>query len=351
MSSLGHWDPKLEARARELLSYRFDEFRGETQTFDFARCQRPDGSFYGTRGQCRKGVEVGPREMKAIKQAAAKGNPKAKAALDVIEGKKTKAQVKKELAGSVQKKPKDGAYSPKSSKGEIGVKATVIKDPFGDKPSAFDPATVQSKIDRVNSSKKPASEKKKLVKELELRKAQAEKNQALVKDLEKNLPKGAKLQVATEGIVISSKTPSGDTVTSTFSPQMGFAFKVNDSYNAGSVTDRAAQIQVASSVRSQYDALVKSLPVGHVVKTSAWTEDGKGAMRQRAYEKMGFSKAIPGDNITAVKQKDGTMAPGAPGNKGMGKHMDQAQDKNSVWFAEPDEQTKLWMQIVFGTKS
>lgn len=30
--------------------------------FDFARCMRPDGSFYGTSGKCRKGEQVGAKE-------------------------------------------------------------------------------------------------------------------------------------------------------------------------------------------------------------------------------------------------------------------------------------------------
>lgn len=29
--------------------------------WDFVRCQRPNGSFYGTKGQCRKGTEAGPK--------------------------------------------------------------------------------------------------------------------------------------------------------------------------------------------------------------------------------------------------------------------------------------------------
>ncbi len=32
------------------------------EAYDFARCQRPDGSFYGTSGQCRKGKESGAKE-------------------------------------------------------------------------------------------------------------------------------------------------------------------------------------------------------------------------------------------------------------------------------------------------
>jgi hypothetical protein len=33
--------------------------------FDFTRCQRPDGSYYGTGGQCRKGGQVGDKEKEA----------------------------------------------------------------------------------------------------------------------------------------------------------------------------------------------------------------------------------------------------------------------------------------------
>ena len=71
-----------------------EQFKDE---YDFARCQRPDGSYYGTGGQCRKGVKVGAKEKAALKKAAKAGNKKAAAALAVVEGKKTKAQVKKEL--------------------------------------------------------------------------------------------------------------------------------------------------------------------------------------------------------------------------------------------------------------
>lgn len=32
------------------------------RTFEFSRCQRPDGSHYGTSGKCRKGQQVGAKE-------------------------------------------------------------------------------------------------------------------------------------------------------------------------------------------------------------------------------------------------------------------------------------------------
>lgn len=33
--------------------------------FDFTRCQRADGSHYGTAGKCQKGRRVDPRDLKA----------------------------------------------------------------------------------------------------------------------------------------------------------------------------------------------------------------------------------------------------------------------------------------------
>lgn len=50
-------------------SSAFHSFSEEAlAVLDFARCQRADGSYYGTAGQCRKGTRVGPKE-KAPKKA------------------------------------------------------------------------------------------------------------------------------------------------------------------------------------------------------------------------------------------------------------------------------------------
>lgn len=43
--------------------------------FDFARCQRPDGSFYGTRGKCKKGKDAG---VSGLPQASTDKNKGAK---------------------------------------------------------------------------------------------------------------------------------------------------------------------------------------------------------------------------------------------------------------------------------
>lgn len=339
----------------------FGRLDADAEAFlDFARCQRPDGSYYGTSGQCRKGKTVSAEDLAKLKKAASSGNKKAQLAVDVVEGKKTKAQAIKELESASKELPtkqksierKEGSYAPKDSQEPKGVKADILKDAFGDENFRFSPKRSAERLENLEKRKMPAKQKKALKKDFEVEEKQSQNNKKFIESLEKNLPKNAKLEVAPEGIFISSKTASGDKVVSTYNLVTGFGFKVNDSFNAGSVTDRVAQVRVANTVRSQYDALVKSLPTGHIMKTSAWTEDGKGEMRQRAYEKMGFSKDTPGKTITAVKQADGSMAPGRSGNKGLEDHKDQQKDPESLWFSEANkEKTKLWMQAVFGNET
>ena len=55
----------------------FEDFSEEAlDTLDFGRCQRPDGSYYGTAGQCRKGNSVGAKEQDAKKSGSGGGGDK-----------------------------------------------------------------------------------------------------------------------------------------------------------------------------------------------------------------------------------------------------------------------------------
>lgn len=52
------------------------------ETLNFARCQRPDGTYYGTAGKCRKGTLVGAKVASmADSEKVAKTTPKSKAEL------------------------------------------------------------------------------------------------------------------------------------------------------------------------------------------------------------------------------------------------------------------------------
>jgi hypothetical protein len=66
-------------------SSAFENFsESALEALDFARCQRGDGSFYGTGGQCRIGTRVGPREVNAIKAKADAGDKRAQQALEKL---------------------------------------------------------------------------------------------------------------------------------------------------------------------------------------------------------------------------------------------------------------------------
>ncbi len=90
LSQHGAFDPEFEKAAREQLLVEFteswadrcgewssDDFGEIMDGFDFAACQRPDGSIYGTSGQCRKGtpVSIGPKDnaLALRKKALARG--------------------------------------------------------------------------------------------------------------------------------------------------------------------------------------------------------------------------------------------------------------------------------------
>jgi hypothetical protein len=172
-----------------------------------------------------------------------------------------------------------------------------------------------------------------------------ETNKKFAKDLKANLPANVKASVDDEGQIVLTQKVGKHTITTTFNQDEGFNYRVNGKYDAGSVKDRREQLRIAMAVRGQYDALVRSLPEGTVIKTSPYDGDGGGAARQKAYEKIGFGK--PGENqeMFAMK-KDGRMVPAT-----RDQHDAAFENPDTVWFAEEGdskEELKAWFQIVTG---
>lgn len=60
----GHFTEETLSKYVELLEERFGPSHSEKSEYDFTRCMRADGSFYGTRGKCRKGSDAGAAEKK-----------------------------------------------------------------------------------------------------------------------------------------------------------------------------------------------------------------------------------------------------------------------------------------------
>lgn len=124
--------------------------------FDFTRCQRPDGTFYGTGGVCRSGVQVGAREMKALKQAAANGNKRAEVAVKVVEGKMNKQQANAALREGAVKTPKKNQAAAKPVK-EPKSKAKAPTPKTENKAAPKDQAKAQ-KVKEPEARKAKAKE-------------------------------------------------------------------------------------------------------------------------------------------------------------------------------------------------
>ena len=347
----------------------------ENDTFDFVRCQRPNGTYYGTSGTCRKGAQVGAKEKAALKKAAKAGNQKAKVALAVVEGKMTKAQAKKELGGggeakaapapkakeqpkkveskSDAKPSKKEGYEPKRKSEEKEKTALQkVKDKVTSISKKNDISEVGFKDENqikqmydfrresTNQIKDPGAREKAL-KQVDEREANALRthsaNKKFAADMKRELPSNVKTSLDDQGSIVMSSKVGKNKIEAVFSPQTGWNYQVNGGYDAGSVKSRKEQVQIAQQVRQMYDATVRSLPQGTVIKTSAWSEDGGGERRTKAYERLGFK----------LDKKSGTMFSRKEGDRMVGSSpLADNNDSNLINFAE-ENMDEIWMDIVF----
>ncbi len=82
MSTFGSFSESSLAEYHSLANLKGGmDFSEATDTYDFTRCVRPNGSVYGTRGKCRKGTEEAKKEepKKAGKSPSKAGIGKVKA--------------------------------------------------------------------------------------------------------------------------------------------------------------------------------------------------------------------------------------------------------------------------------
>lgn len=237
---------------------------------------------------------------------------------------------------------------------EVEAKGSIGKN------TTFDPKFFQARIDSIPESDiikmTSGKQREKLIKSAEkalgAKLERAERNREFLDKLQQNSPEGTKITAKHDLVVMAFKTKSGDLVTTEFSPEIGYVFRVNGDVDAGTVKGRKAQMEVSSAVRRQYDALVQSLPVGSIVKASAYTDDGKGAQRQKLYERVGFSSAKPGKDIFSIKGEDGTMTPLPATAKSERQLMKQDDDPRFIFFVEGNinqlSLDEVWEHIVFG---
>ena len=148
----------------------FENFSEEAlEALDFARCQRPDGSFYGTGGMCRKGSPAGAKEKEAPKGRTKKESTlestKEQKARRTGEVKEKQAEVRAadKVAKQADKKANadDKAFQ-KASKVADKAKAAADKDP-SNRAKATDARTAKQEADRLQ---KTASQSDRIAKSL-----------------------------------------------------------------------------------------------------------------------------------------------------------------------------------------
>lgn len=162
--------------------------------------------------------------------------------------------------------------------------------------------------------------------------------------MKKNLPKNTKASVNTLGELVLSNKVGKNTVQITFNMAGGFNYTVNGSYDMGTVKDKKDQVRVALAVKNNYDAFVKSLPSGTVIKTSAYNEDGNGDYRSKAYMRIGFGAPDRSGYMWSKKEGD-RMVPSSSSES-----ENSSNNPDTVYFSEKDraQSVKDWFEIISG---
>jgi hypothetical protein len=67
---MGHFNEEALQLYHNLCAEKEGIDFSEEEVYDFTRCVRPNGTFYGTAGRCRKGTETAPAEKKVAEPRA-----------------------------------------------------------------------------------------------------------------------------------------------------------------------------------------------------------------------------------------------------------------------------------------
>lgn len=270
------------------------------ESYDYTTCMRTDGSLYGTGGTCRKGTET----TKPEKETSSKAKSGGSASGGTLSG-----------GANVEK------FRGTETVARLTEKNAELKAREKDDPDLAGPIKSQiAKNDKIINKYKT--------------------NSQVLDNITQNVPEGTKVSITDKGAVqMDYETKSGQKIKVVFGNK-DYNFQVNGGYDAGSVTSRPQQIEVANAVRRNYEAVTKSLPQNAVIGTAAWTEDGRGASRSRAYERMGFSKPAGGPGGNQYARKEGSkMVPSNQSEEGL----DQTYN-----FEEKSSMTTLWLLAIFG---
>lgn len=80
-------------------------------------------------------------------------------------------------------------------------------------------------------------------------------------------------------------------------------FKVNDTHDAGTISDSKAGVKSALKIRKEMQAIFENLPDGTIVHNTPYNKDKKGKARAALYERFGFGKPIK-QTVLGDKRED-----------------------------------------------
>ncbi len=337
----------LESYQKSVAEREGVEF-SENGIYDFTRCMRPDGTFYGTRGKCREGTEVGAKEVVSTK------NPERPAPSSKVTSvqKEKPVQTAQESKGykpkerSVDSEPGPVRRAKDAIREKLGIKRQdgITNVGFKDKAEVDKHyESMRRSAERVWKGKALENRLKEIDQEKKKKIAALEVNKKFVEDLKKEMPKDVKMRVDGEtGEIVMTTKIGKNTVEATFSPSEGFNYNVNGGYDRGTVTDRKEQLRAAQAVRQMWDATVRSAPEGTVFKTSAYSDDGYGDARQKAYQRIGFGEPQKAGYMYGVK-RNGRVE---PENTGNGQKLLKAAALDFT-EAEGGDQDSAWAEVLF----
>jgi hypothetical protein len=302
----------LSAYTRLVTEHKGVDF-AENEVYDFARCVRPDGTAYGTKGKCRKGTEEAKEKVDKTAQEKKGYKPRGRGeAKNLIQGELGKKRKNDVSIGFANKNEIENAYEIKISIAESRLKGEELE-----------------------------KRKKELDQWKQQKLASYDKNKKFAEDLKREMPSNVLLTSdSSMGEVVMKTLVGKNRVEVTFSPNQGFNYRVNGRLDKGTVKDRKEQLKVAQTVRQMWDATVRAAPEGTVFKTSAHDGDGSGAARQKAYQRVGFGAPQQKRGFMYAIKRNGQLEP-LEATEG-----EEKAKANIIDFREKSTDS-VWVEILF----
>lgn len=292
------------------------------EMWEFRTCQRRDGSYYGTAGQCRKGTETDVKEEKS------KAKAKSKAPLDTSV---MSAMSDKQLSDLSKQKELDPTQKTAITN-ELRARGQAASeyDKFGNQART---EKAQKAIDEFYIKKDggyvPRAEKTMKISEDDSymggdylkQNIEFQKNVTGApndKTALANLQHGDRLQamgakenkfdILWETSTVSlNKMVDGNHV-QLYNRAGTIGWQVNKSYSTQDLPTSTRR-QIAQETRKMWETMVRASSNNYPMSTSAYTADGRGAERAKAYGKMGFSKTKQPGRTQYAKVVFGNVIP------------------------------------------